>query len=187
MEPAQNDRIISILGFRGVTIEDVVGFLKRVRVGLQPAEVQITDASCIAGKQHLFFAFLNAEKSFLEHRAISENLAMETLLYASGSRQISRAIKMLGIRAQTSTVAAIVVASSNDEVKKAEEKLTQLISGIRDDRVVEIRSKAKIHCLMKTFGVTDLELTTMTNSGRSATEALMWLIVERVSLLSIKR
>lgn len=187
METAKSDKTISILGFGSVKIGNTVDFLKRVRAGIQPAEVQIIDASCIAGKPHLFFAFLNAEKSFAEKRAISENLAMETLLYASGSRQIRRAIEMLGVKSQTSTVAAIILASDEKEVKQAEEKLSKLIIGVRDDVVLEIESKAKINCLMKTFGVTDLELKTMTSSGIVITEALTWLIVERVSLLSIKR
>ncbi|MFH0896627.1 MAG: KEOPS complex subunit Cgi121 [Candidatus Bathyarchaeota archaeon] len=187
MATTKNDKTISILGFRNVRIDDVDSFLKRVKVGIYPATVQIVDATRVAGKSHLFFAFLNAKKSFEEKRALSENLTMETLLYASGSRQISRAIEMLGVKANTSKIAAIVFASSEEEVKKAEDMLMKIIPGVKDDSVLDIKGRAKVDGLKKTFGVTDLELETMTHSGTVVKEALTWLIVERVSLLSVKK
>lgn len=177
---------ISILGFKNVRVDHVEDFLEKVKTGITPATAQIVDASYIAGKPHLLFAFLNAKKSFEEGLAISENLEMETLLYASGSRQISRAIEMLGVRPRTSKIGVIVFASSGSEVEEAENKLIKLVAGVRDDSVLEIKDRGKVEDLMKTFGVTKLELETMTSSEISMKEALTWLIVERVSLLSIK-
>jgi len=187
MRAVEGGRAISVLGFRDVRIDDVDGFLKKVKASIHPATFQMVDATRVAGKPHLFFAFLNAQRSFEQGRAISETLEMETLLYASGNRQISRAIATLGIKPQTSSIAAMIFASSEEEVKEAEEKLINLVSGVRDDSVLDVEERGKIEDLMEAFGVTELEVKTMTGSGITMSEALTWLIVERVSLLSIKR
>ena len=181
------EKAILILGFRNVNIDNVDNFLKNVKTSIYPAIVQIIDATRVAGEAHLFFAFLNAQKSFEDGRAISENLEMETLLFASGNKQISRAIEMLGLKPQTSDIAVIVFVLDKNEVKNVENKLIKVVSGTRDDSVLEIGRRGKIKNLMKTFGVTELELKTVIGSGMKINEALTWLIVERVSLLSIKR
>lgn len=187
MRTVENDKALSILGFRDAKIGEVNDFLKKIKTGIYPAAVQLVDATRIAGATHLFFAFLNAQKSFSQGRAISENLEMETLLYASGQRQISKAIETLGVKPQTSKIAVIIFAQSEEEVKEAEEKLVELVSGTRDDSVLEAKEKSKVESLMKVFEVTELELQTVTGSGTAVEEALTWLIVERASILSIKR
>ncbi len=187
MTTIENGKTISILGFRNVRINDVNGLLKEVKTEITPATAQIIDAKHVAGKPHLLFAFLNAQKSFEKGRAISENISMETLLYASGNRQISRAIEMLGVKSKTSKIAVMIFASSKEEAKEAEDKLINLIAGVRDDRVLEIKGRGKVESLMKTFKVTDLEIETMSSLRIEAREVLTWLIVERGSLLSIKR
>lgn len=180
-------QIVSILGFRDVKIHNVDDFLKRIKTGIHPALVQIIDATRVAGTPHLFFAFLNAQKSFEQGLARSENLEIETLLYASGNRQINKAIEMLGIRSQTSNIAIIIFVSTEKESKTAEGKLIELIPGSRDDDVLEIKGESKINVLKKIFGVRDLEIETMSGIGLTRNEVITWLIVERGALLSIKR
>ena len=176
---------ISILGFRDVKIDDVDVFLKNTKTGVYPATAQIVDATKVAGKLHLFFAFLNAQKSFTQKREVSGNLEMETLLYASCTKQIDKAIDMMGVKPQTSMIAVIIFASDNTEVTDSEMKLMKLVSGARDDRVLEVNGQGKIESLMTAFGVTKLELKTMICSETTVSEALTWLIVERVSLLAV--
>ncbi|MFH0748961.1 MAG: KEOPS complex subunit Cgi121 [Candidatus Bathyarchaeota archaeon] len=179
-------KVISIIGFRSVRIDNVNSFLKKIKETLYPVPVQIVDAMKIAGKLHLVIAFLNTQKSFEEGREISENLEMEILLYAAGTRQISKAIEILGIKPQTTNIAAIIFTSNLKEIEESEEKLLKLFSGIRDDSVLEITNQDKIETLMKTFSVTKLEIDAMTRPETIVSDLLTWLIVERVSLLSIK-
>lgn len=183
----EGGKTASILGFRDVKLDDVDGFLNMVRANIYPATIQMIDAKQVAGERHLFFAFLNAKKSFKQGDAISEKLEVETLLYASGQRQITRAIEMLGIKPLTSDVAAIIIASSEEEVNEAERELTRLVSGVRDDRTLEVRGRCKADNIIKTFGITEPELKAMTWSIASKNEAISWLVVERVSLLAVTR
>ena len=184
MKVTEGDKTISIIGFRDVKIGDVDTFLKKIKASIYPATVQIVDAMKIAGMQHLFFAFLNAKKSFEQGRAISENLEMETLLYASGKRQINKAIEMLGIKSKTSNIAAVLFASKENELEDYESRLTKLVSGVQDDSVLDIKERGKIEALMEIFEVTDLEVKAVTRLGITTNEVLTWLIVERVSLLT---
>jgi KEOPS complex subunit Cgi121 len=186
MRASEGNREISILGFKKVQVVDVNTFLEKIKTAVFPATIQLMDAMKIAGRTHLFFAFLNAHKSIEKGLAISANLEMETLLYASGTRQIVKAIEMLGVKPSTTNIAAIVFGSNEKEVQDAENKLIKLISGIRDDSVLEVKDRSKIENLMKTFGVTELEIKTVKGSEMTLNEALTWLIVERGSLLSIK-
>ena len=187
MKATEGGKTISVLGFRDIKIGEVDAFFKDIRASICPATVQIVDAAKVAGKSHLFFAFLNAQKSFEQRRAISGNLEMETLLYAAGTRQISRAIETMGVKPQTSSIIAMIFSPSEREVVEAECKLMKLVSGVRDDSVLDVEGRGKVESLMAAFGVTELELKTMTSPGTAVSEALTWLIVERVSLLTVKR
>ena len=186
MRTVENGKAVSILGFRSIVVGNVNDFLKKVKTGVYPAAIQMMDATRIAGKTHLLFAFLNAQKSIDQGRAVSENLEMETLLYATGQHQISKAIEMLGVNPQTSDVAAIIFAPNDEEVEEAEEKLGKLIRGVRDDDILCVKGRSKVEDLMKTFNVTKLELKTMAESSASVEEALTWLIVEKVALLAVR-
>ena len=187
MRTVEGGKAVSVLGFRNVVVGDVNDFLKKAKTGVYPAAIQMMDATRIAGKTHLFFAFLNAQKSFNQGRAVSENLEMETLLYASGQHQINKAIKMLGVNPQTSDIASIIFAPNEKEIEEAEEKLGKLIPGVRDDSVLCVKGRSKVEALMKTFSVTELELKTIAESSASVEEALTWLIVEKVALLAVRR
>lgn len=182
----EEDKTISIIGFRDVKIDDVNEFLKKIRAEVQPLGVQVLDAEYVAGKPHLYFAFINAKKSFEENQAICDNLEMETLLYASGHRQINRAISMLGIKSQTTKVAVILFGSDEGEVDQAKTKLVKLVEGARDDSVLDVK-KEKIEGLMKTFSITKIEVETMIGIGNNLEDVLTWLIVERGALLPTKR
>ena len=180
------NRFAIILGFRDVKIDDFDEFLEQIRTEMSPTTVQLFDADHVAGKPHLFFAVLNALKALEQGRNISEKLEMETLLYASGQRQIDRAIEMLGVRPKTSKIALLMIASSEKEAEEAEKKAEKSIPGIRDDRVLEIEGEGKVEDLMETFGVTKLELETMVENDEDRGRVLMWLIIERNALLTIK-
>jgi tRNA threonylcarbamoyladenosine modification (KEOPS) complex Cgi121 subunit len=187
MRNCDDEKIASILGFRDVKIDNVDDFLTRVRTCIYPVKIQVVNAIRVAGKPHLFFAYINAKKSFEQGQGISDSLELETLLYSSCQRQINKAIDMIGVTPQTSNLAVILFDSGQKEIKDAENMLIKLVLGVRDDSVLKVKERNKCEELMNTFRVTELEMETMTLIGLNRNEALIWLIVERVSLLSVKR
>jgi KEOPS complex subunit Cgi121 len=182
-----DDQVISILGFRDIKIVDVTAFFECIKVKIHPMTIQIVDASRVAGSRHLFFAYLNAKKAHEQGRRISDNLEMEILLYASGQRQIVKAIDMIGVKPHTSTLAILLSGSSETEVNEAEGLLATSIGGIRDDSVLDVQGKEKIKDLQQIYTITQLEIETMLENSKQIHEVLTWLIVERVSLLSLNR
>ncbi len=64
--------------------------------------VQLFDLDRVAGSRHLLLATINAVKSYDSKRRISRSLGMEILLFVSGTRQISEAVKRVGISPETS-------------------------------------------------------------------------------------
>lgn len=180
------NKLAIILGFKDVKINEIDDFLGKIRRKMSPTIVQFFDADYIAGKPHLYFAVLNALKAFEQGRNISEKLEVEILLYASGKRQIDRAIEMIGIKPKTSKIALLILASNVKAAREAEKKAEKNIPGIRDNSVLEIKGEEKVRDLMKTFGVTNLELETVIEHDEDRRIILMWLIMEQNALLTIK-
>lgn len=67
----------------------------------------ILRADMTFGLDHITSALYHARKAFTEKRNSSDSLAMETLLYASGERQLSSAIGKMGVRDDTKEVVVI--------------------------------------------------------------------------------
>jgi len=87
------------------------GFLKRVsEMGKSSGiEVLVLEGDLVFGADHIRSAFYHARKATDEGRNSSENISMETLLYASGERQLSSAIKKMSVDEETEQVAVVQV------------------------------------------------------------------------------
>jgi len=177
------NKYVAIAGFRNVKIKDVNYFLERVRREVGEAHVQFFDAKLIASQQHLYFAALNALKAFEKKLNISNSLAIEVLLYASAQRQIKKAVDMLGIKTHSSQVAVLVIADAKRGADIALEAVSGLISGERDDYVLELTDE-KFEGVKKLFGVSDLEIEAKLRKEGLEREALVDLVIEHVALLT---
>lgn len=111
------------------------------------ADVLVLKADMVFGMDHLRSALYHAKRSLNEGRNISDSLAMETLLYASGERQLSSAIRKMSVDDATDN---IVVARLAGDVNPAEgwEILPDISEGTTLARLAK-------------FGVTDIELATI--------------------------
>ena len=76
------------------------------------ADILVLRGDMVFGPEHIASAAYHAKKAFDEGRNSSDSLAMETLLYASGERQLSSAIGKMGVDDRTSEV--VVVRLSGD-------------------------------------------------------------------------
>lgn len=177
------NKYVAIAGFRNVKIKDVNHFFERIRREVHEVHVQFFDAKLVASQQHLYFAALNALKAFEKKLNISNSPAIEVLLYASAQRQIRKALDMLGINPHSSQVAVLVIAETEREADVALRTVSKLISGDRDDHVLELTDE-KFKGVKKLFGVSDLEIEAKLRKEGLEREALVDLVIEHVALLA---
>lgn len=89
-------------GSAGQLMDDILR--KAERTG---AAVLVMDEDMTFGPDHLANALYHAKKAFDEGRNSSDSLAMETLLYASGERQLNAAIGKMGVDKETTRVVVV--------------------------------------------------------------------------------
>lgn len=175
-----------ISGYKNVKISQAKEFLESVsRKKPAGVEAQFFDARRVATWEHLYFAALNALKAFRNRENISKSLAMETLLYVAGERQIIRAVELVGIRESSSDVAVLIIGKEPRKMKSALSKISKNIGGQRDEKVLEL-SKDKMATIQRVFNVLDAELRTVMERN-DVEKALTDLVVERVALLATQR
>jgi len=175
-----------ITGFKSIRIRNKEEFLKRIHKEKQSnVEIQFFDAKSVATWQHLYFALLNALTAFKNGENLSKSLAMETLIYASAQRQIRKAIKLIGIGNDTSEVALLIVGDDPETLKSALTTISENINIKNDDSILEL-SEEKQRIIREKFGISDLELKTITKKG-DLKEALTNLVIERMALLATQR
>jgi len=178
---------LAIAGFRDVKINDINEFFQAMR-NKTPSNVclQFFNARLIAGTEHLHFAALNALNAFQSKVNISSNLAMETLLYASAQRQIKEAVRLMGIKPNTSRVAVLVLVETREKASAVLKAISKQLEGRRDDSVMDLRDD-KMADLKRLFKISDLELEAKTARKGAEKEALRDLVIEHVALLVTQR
>ncbi|MGF3522591.1 MAG: KEOPS complex subunit Cgi121 [Candidatus Bathyarchaeia archaeon] len=176
-------RYVEIAGFADVTIGDEKTFVSDVRCRVpEGVELQFFDASVVATWQHLFFAVLNALVAFKNGRNISKSLAVEIVLYASGQRQIRKAIERVGVKVTSKNVAAVIIGCDAASVQRALTIVKECIGVEPDDSVLEL-SEPKMRLIKRVFDISDVQLAAAPE-GKSAEQALVDLILENMALLS---
>jgi len=175
-----------IVGFRNVEVNETELFLKAASKD-KPADVeaQFFDADLVATWQHLYFALLNALTAFKNRENLSKSVAMETMLYASGRRQIQKATQLLGIKPASRNIAVLIVGDKAEVVQKTLAKVSRRVGGQLDDSVLEFSEK-KIERVKRTFDISEAELETVME-GHDVEKALVDLVIERVALLATGR
>lgn len=179
------DRYIVIAGFRNVKIKDINRFFSVVRRKTEDVYVQFFDAKLITGWEHLYFAALNALNAFKNKTNISKSVAVETLLYASAQGQIEKAMKLLGIKPESSQVAVLIVAETKQKAASALKAIPKLMIGERDDTILEL-TKEKVKSIKGLFSISDLELEAKLEKGFEK-ETLIDLVIEHMALLATQR
>lgn len=180
-----NNKLITILGFKNVKIDNINAFLENFRRKKGEASAQFFDAKRVAGSEHLYFAALNALHAFEKKTNISNSLAVESLLYASAQRQIKKAVEMLGIKQDSSEVAVLIMAENKRENDACTSLIVSTVHGERDDSVLGL-TDTKNKTIKKLFGITNRELEAKLKRKGLEKEALSDLVIERTALLVTK-
>lgn len=152
-----------------IFIEDIEKFLRKIKQISKEQNIvlQALDADKLAGEEHLRFAVEKAINSFKTGRNIANDLAKEIMLYAAGTRQISRAMK-LGVHNGNNNIA--VVAIGEADLSEFDE--------ITPEPVLRY-NKSKKAALMDIFNITEEELEAV------GEDRIPELVLERVALLDV--
>ncbi|MBN1683371.1 hypothetical protein JW865_07455 [Candidatus Bathyarchaeota archaeon] len=173
---------VTIGGFRTKKFNDIQKFLSEVSEEIKPCIFQFFDAKNVGGWEHLFMSAVNAVNAFDEGENVSKSIPLETLLYASCNDQISKALEIMGIKKDTRDLALIIFADKQNISEQAFKNVVKII-GKEDDSVLDVYSE-KYKRLKTLFNVSDLEIEAL---GEQSVENLINLIIERGSLLRLKR
>lgn len=163
--------MISIIGAVGDI--DVGKVLRTVEEISSEWNVQMVllDAELVFGREHIMSAYEHAERAFGNGTNTAKTLATETLLYASGERQISVAIEKMGIRDRSKKVAiAILDGLEEDRISG----LLRRLDLKRDDGVLLPEGKS-----LEAFGISENELATIPEERKHE------LVLEKVALVDL--
>ncbi len=136
---------IDILGVRG-QVQDTKVFISALQ-SIGGGEGLALDADMICGRDHLISATMHAKRAFERGVNASTNLAMETMLYASGERQISKATRKMGLKVGCERI-ALVLFNVQDLQKVLRDHSLE-----RDDAVLEASVEKALR-----FGISHEEL-----------------------------
>ena len=148
--------------------------------------VQFADMNKVPGSRYLFLATLNALKSF-HSKPISKSLGMEMLLYIAANRQISEAIRLVGITPTSEKITAVLVGSSKPEALGAAELLSRIIGQEGSDKLLDSWSNERTRNVRAIFEIGSKELRATLRENETRTQAVERLAIERSALLTIRK
>ncbi len=133
-------------------------------------DIQAVDSNLLYGVDHLKFAVQQANKALENGGGISSNIFMETIVRASGQRQIKKALEMHGLKGSTELV--VFGEKISGEAKA--------LLGAEETEI--IIDSQRLEALKDAFSITRAELKSVSNTP---SEAIKDLINERIALVSI--
>lgn len=135
------------------------------------SEIVLLDAELVFGIEHLVSAYEHAKRAFKSNTNIAKTFPMEMLLYASGERQISKAIEKMGIKDGMSEIAiALIDRPTNAQISE----LLSVLKIERNDTVLMSNERN-----LEAFGITKKELSTVPKQKRSK------LVLEKVAFVDL--
>ncbi len=150
-----------------IVIDNTEKFLQNLKkIGKEKNTViQALDADKVAGEEHIRFAVEKAMNSFEKGRNVSKDLAKEILVYAAGTRQINRAMR-IGVHNGKNNIVLVVI---GEELEFKE---------IKPEHVLQYDSSKK-DALMEIFNITKEEL------QAAGEDKIPQLVLERVALVDV--
>ena len=169
--------VISNIRAAVCTVHDLTACLQSLRSVAAEHDTHIIcfNADMLAGRVHAVSAVERAVRAFEERRNISNNLEMECLLFASGSRQCSIAASF-GIHEGENRM-YICCYPVQAKIWEGLEPLLHFVQERWD--IIDPEKRAR---LMKTFSISPEEIT-----AAGGNERIVDLVLERVALLQVLR
>jgi KEOPS complex subunit Cgi121 len=172
--------MIKVIGARG-SIPDVEIFLKQLMefATKEHLVIQVLNAEMVYGKEHIVSAATHALRSWEQRTNATNSLALETMLYAAGERQIQKAIKKMGIKKGRQAIAFVLI--DKEKQKRNRKAYDRIIDKLLDTfhlKCDDIVLEGNIGTL-KHFGITAEELRTVPKTRYGD------LILERVAMVDV--
>ena len=171
---------VTVTGAMEVSVRDINETIRGLDMLTDGILYQLFDAEKIAGPNHIYYSAANADYAIRNGLNISNNLNVETLLYAACENQINKAIRLIGVSKKTETVAVVVFS------EKVENRLSETIAanlGTVDDSVLDITPE-KYELIKELYDIPETAIETV---GSDRNDALTSLITEKGALLSLRR
>lgn len=186
LEIKEYNKLLLIIGVKDFKITDYDVFRKELVEKAQNLQVQLVDATKIFNIEHIYFATFNALKAFKNGKNISNNLAMELLLYISVQSQIKKAIENFGVKEGKMDVAIICIGERKKDLENFSRILQHEFNIKIDNSLIESPSRKKIKYLKLIFEISDQELDASRQKKDALENVLSKLIIERMALLYAK-
>ncbi len=172
--------MILIVGAHGC-IQNVESFVGQV-LSFSKTEnlvVQAFDATAVYSPDHLISATEHAKRAFQQGTNATNSLALEILLYASGERQIEKALKKIGIKKGQQRIAFVLTDGQNGKSKASsgealQKKLLRALHLQSDETAIRGDKET-----LRRFGITEKELSTIPESQYGD------LILEKIALVDV--
>ena len=114
-------------------------------------------------------------------------MGMEVLLFISGTRQISEAIKRVGITPKTTRTAVLSVLPAAADQSKLSDLLAEVFTEKDDDSLLDKWTSLRKSKVLRTFGIGDKELKAASRDGEPIEKAIERLAIERSAMLAIAK
>lgn len=171
--------MLEVVGAKG-KILNVDGFLKKISVISESYDltIQVFDAQMIYGKAHLNSAVQHALRAMKRKTNSTNTLDKEIMLYASGERQIKKAIPKMGVKQGCEEIALVFLKkyiTFNDKI--SDDILKIILNQLdlkHDDTVLEGNYQKLID-----FGLNKDEIETVTK------DKYEFLILEKVAMVDV--
>ncbi|MHA2406517.1 MAG: KEOPS complex subunit Cgi121, partial [Candidatus Hermodarchaeia archaeon] len=118
----------------------------------------IIDADYVAGADHLLFATIHALTAFSRNSNRASSRQMEILRFAAAQRQISQALKLLGVSESTRRFAGVLTNSNAEELKSTYQDFLKLADATDDPSVLILNTSKKAQIIQSAFKIPDEEL-----------------------------
>lgn len=100
-----------------IVIDEIETFINKINNFTIEKEIhiQVFDAGMICGKNHLESAIFHTIRAFDQKRMAVQTLEMELMLYASGERQLTKAIPKIGVKKGKTMIAVALFSKHHSE------------------------------------------------------------------------
>lgn len=139
---------IEITGYKS-EITDLERLMTQIRGLSQGCTIQLLNADGIAGAKHALQATTQAIMAFERGENMAKDLGLEICVRASAQRQISRALKLLGLDEGENRICAVFVGCEENILNEI-----QKILGKRDDNILIPDETV----LKRLYGISDSEI-----------------------------
>ncbi len=132
---------IVIRSYEDNRVDDIPSLLNSINQITQLSDesiIQLMDCDYICGTSHINQAMAQAFKAFNERQNFANDRGLEICVRASAQKQISEALKLLGIKKE-GNITVLYINATNEQIKKTEELLST-----RNDSLIEEYDSEKI-------------------------------------------